>query len=364
MNYRPREKRSFTRIPRPTGPEWLSLNGIQLWLPREKREHFRPPASVLNLKSDGPEWAKVRSAFNFILQCSHHESLDYKIDWITKIGEGLSKKAYRADVTIFRNEGKQYTSFAVSQVLFDADPDAGSRMIKEQFILDSIGKKIAHFSVPEPAGMIWYEGKLISATSFIAGLPVELRAARSPIEHPWEVVGTVAAEIHKIAIHNLPQCLDRYPTRQDQAIAGAKNFKKYDVSEIQDALKWINENLPPKGGSVLVHGDLLGQNILRTLSEELFVIDWEYARVGDPAYDLAIVTRGSKKPFQVSGGLDRLIDSYLSSGGQELSKKDVHVYELLLSLGWYEQSLDRGGGGHSSDYYLDLMRNLLRRVAR
>ncbi|MES1178233.1 MAG: phosphotransferase [Myxococcales bacterium] len=42
------------------------------------------------------------------------------------------------------------------------------------------------------------------------------------------------------------------------------------------------------------------------------VIDWEYTALGDPAYDLAIVTRGARRPFQnrprsrqVAGGLQR-----------------------------------------------------------
>ncbi len=83
-----------------------------------------------------------------------------------------------------------------------------------------------------------------------------------------------------------------------------------------------------------------------------------------PAYDLAIVTRGVKRPFQVSGGLDYLIDSYLAAGGKELSKKDVFIYELFLILGWYEQSLDRSTGGHGSEYYLQQLKNFLKRLEK
>ncbi len=140
-------------------------------------------------------------------------------------------------------------------------------------------------------------------------------------------------------------------------------FRGFNIPEIQEAVQWICENLPPDKESVLIHGDLLGQNILWTLEGGLFVIDWEYAFIGDTAYELAIVTRGAKEPFRVSNGLGRLIDSYLSSGGQEISKKEVHVYELLLCLGWYEQSLDRSKGGQGPDYYLDFLRSLLKRVA-
>ena len=113
---------------------------------------------------------------------------------------------------------------------------------------------------------------------------------------------------------------------------------------------------------MLIHGDLLGQNILQTLEDGMFVIDWEYSRLGDPSYDLAIVTRGVKKPFQVESGLERLIDSYLASGGQEIEKKNVHVHEILFVIGWYQQSLDRSSGGHGPEYYLDFLRRLLKRA--
>ena len=49
---------------------------------------------------------------------------------------------------------------------------------------------------------------------------------------------------------------------------------------------------------MLLHGDLLPLNLLwGRETDELGVVDWESARIGDPAYDLAIVTRGHAKPF-------------------------------------------------------------------
>ena len=114
----------------------------------------------------------------------------------------------------------------------------------------------------------------------------------------------------------------------------------------------------------VIHSDLLGQNILETLDEEIYLIDWEYSFIGSPAYDLAIVTRGVKNPFKVSGGLDRLIDAYLQCGGQQVTKKDVHIHEILLNLGWYESSLDRTRGGHAPEYYLEALERLLNRASK
>src|SRR6185295_1180920 len=109
--------------------------------------------------------------------------------------------------------------------------------------------------------------------------------------------------------------------------------------------------------SVLLHGDLLGQNILLAMDGPHHVIDWEYATRGDPAYDLAIVTRGVKQPFQIACGLDRLLDAYRAHSGLEVSANQVHLHELCLIAGWHHAAL-MGEGPPA----LDRVRSLLRRL--
>ena len=110
--------------------------------------------------------------------------------------------------------------------------------------------------------------------------------------------------------------------------------------------------------------DVSLRSIYLPVERRFYLIDWENAFVGDPAYDLSIVTRGVWKPFGVGGGLGRLLDSYLSSGGQDVSRKDVRVYELLMCIGWHEQSLDRSQGGHGPGHYLGLLRGMLKRAGK
>jgi len=62
----------------------------------------------------------------------------------------------------------------------------------------------------------------------------------------------------------------------------------------------------------------------------LGLIDWQCARVGDPAYDLAIVTRGVSRPFGVDRGLDRLLDAYARSGGAPVGRREVRLHEALI----------------------------------
>jgi hypothetical protein len=81
-----------------------------------------------------------------------------------------------------------------------------------------------------------------------------------------------------------------------------------------------------------LHGDLLGQNLQLSLDDEpMRIIDWTEAQIGDPAYDLAIVTRGVRQPFQVAGGLDRLLDANNARARRPVIASEVHLYEFCLS---------------------------------
>lgn len=359
-----RRNKYSTSIPKPDGEDWLSIGDTLIWLPEDRVETNDKSSLPVRLDAvlSGAGWAIARSALNIILQIYYQDRVKYQIEWVTKIGEGLSREVYRADVTTNNDGEEKHELLAVSLILNDADIDVWSRLIKEQYILKSIINKSGSFSVPKPIGMLWKEGSLFSFTSFIRGFPLEFKTAKSLNKKPWEIVAKIAAEVHGFPVQNLPENLKQYKTRKDHTIAEMNDFNKFNVPEIQEALSWISENLPGRQCSVLLHGDLLGQNILQTLEDEMFVIDWEYSRLGDPAYDLAIVTRGVKNPFQVTSGLERLIDCYLESGGQEITKMNVHVYEILFVIGWYKLSLNRSSGGHGPEYYLDFLRRLLKRA--
>jgi aminoglycoside phosphotransferase (APT) family kinase protein len=349
-------------IPRPLDEDWLTIGDTLIWLPKylfsENKSSFTGKPDIT---TDGAGWAIARSALNFILQVYYPEKTQYQIEWVTKIGEGLSREVYRADVT-FKNNEEDHELFAVSLILHDADINAGSRLIKEQHILNSIHGKAGYFSVPKPIGLLWKDGMLFSFTSFIRGVPVSLKTINSIYEKPWEIVAKIAAEVHELTVQGFAQNIKQHKTRREHVISQIKDYEKINVPEIHDALTWILGYPSIEQKPVLLHGDLLGQNILRTFDERLFVIDWEYSVVGDPAYDLAIITRGVKNPFQAQNGLEHLIDSYLSAGGQQITKYDVYVHEMLFVIGWYQQSLDRSKGGHSPEYYLDFLKRLLKRA--
>jgi aminoglycoside phosphotransferase (APT) family kinase protein len=114
--------------------------------------------------------------------------------------------------------------------------------------------------------------------------------------------------------------------------------------------------------SSLVHGDLLGQNILIDPREErpFGVIDWEYAMRDGPAYDLAIVTRGKRAPFQQPDGFRALLEAYAACG-HAIAADHVRVHELGLAGHWHFEALEQGPGeGRPPEESLALIRRVLK----
>jgi aminoglycoside phosphotransferase (APT) family kinase protein len=142
-----------------------------------------------------------------------------------------------------------------------------------------------------------------------------------------EVVAYVAATIHGVDLAGLPD-LPGHATRQAHALAEIAAIGGVDA--LRETEAWALAHLPPEEPASLLHGDLLGKNILLHPDKPPAVIDWEYAQFGDPAYDLAIVTRGVRQPFQVAHGLDLLLDAYAARGSRPITALDIHLYELCL----------------------------------
>lgn len=83
----------------------------------------------------------------------------------------------------------------------------------------------------------------------------------------------------------------------------------------------------------LCHNDLVAENMLETAAGDLLLIDWEYAAIGDPYFDLAVVVRH----HELDASLSRfLVDAYLQRApSQEESARltlQCRLYESLLAL--------------------------------
>ena len=186
-----RRNKYCTNIPKPYKEDWLAIGDTLIWLPKDRvqtNDKLSSPAK-LDVVFNGAGWAIARSALNIMLPLYYQDRIKYQIEWVTKIGEGLSREVYRADVTIINDGEEEHDLLAVSLILNDADIDVYSRLIKEQYVQESIYNKTECFSVPKPMEIFWKDGSLFSFTSFIRGFPLEIKTAKSLNKKPWENSG-------------------------------------------------------------------------------------------------------------------------------------------------------------------------------
>jgi aminoglycoside phosphotransferase (APT) family kinase protein len=191
--------------------------------------------------------------------------------------------------------------------------------------------------------------------------------ARSRIE----VIAQVAAAVHqlpKAEFAHLPAYADSAGhVRADLDALSQAMFDGWPVAV--DARDWITAHLTTRPAAVL-HGDLLPQNLLWDYRdfknrERISVVDWECARIGDPAWDLAVVTRGARQPLQESGGFQRLLAVYNEAAGASLSANAVHIHELLMHLRWLDVTAQAKATGklegHGPEQYAQKIQSMLRR---
>jgi len=90
--------------------------------------------------------------------------------------------------------------------------------------------------------------------------------------------------------------------------------------------------LTPGGRHVLCHNDLVHMNIIG--SQPVRLIDWEYAAVGDPLFDLAVVVRHHQLPAPAAKEFLHRYRGTLDAATEERFRAFCQLYDLLSDL-WY-----------------------------
>lgn len=256
---------------------------------------------------------------------------------------------------------------------WQAGPEPRERLLREGETLQVL--KRANFPHPTPEFICFVVDDASEVIGMIEtavpGVPLAAFKDRSTLRS----ISRAAASVHRIAVEEF---------RHLAASADRAEHVKARLGEVDGALfaefpsakatrEWIQGNLPSGDGACLLHGDLLPQNLLWNWEASgrdealVGIVDWEMASIGDPAYDLAIVTRGNRHVHGVKEGAKVLVEEYLAFGGRPISVTDVRVHELLLVLGWLEEAWREHqkpeAGGHGPDFYDNQLRSLHRRAS-
>ena len=257
---------------------------------------------------------------------------------------------------------------------WQAGPEPRERLLQEGQTLQALKRADFPQAIPEFICFVVDDESQVIGMIETAVPGTSLDAFKSP--STLRSIGRAAANVHQMAVgqfHHLASSVDR--TQHVKArlteLDGALFAEFPSAQEIRE---WIQGHLPSGGGTCLLHGDLLPQNLLWNWEESsreeplVGIVDWEMACIGDPAYDLAIVSRGNRNVHGVKEGVEILVEEYLTLGGRPIELTDVRVHELLLILRWLEESWRAhqkpDASGHGPDFYEDQLRSLYRRTAR
>lgn len=150
--------------------------------------------------------------------------------------------------------------------------------------------------------------------------------ARQDLDDPrkLERLAILLREVHSLSPAGIPF---------EPLLAAARYAKQMDTPEASllydEAARYFTafEPLSP----VLCHNDLVCQNMIE--NEKLQLIDWEYAGVGDPFFDLAVVVQH----HELEKGLARhFLDAYLQEEAPEADiirlEAQCRFYQSLLNL--------------------------------
>lgn len=345
--------------------EWYDYGDDSIWVVGHTSGGFpygpRRSDMLRSLEREAPRagWARAKALLGAALARRSPESA-VEIGRVTRAGQGLSRDAFVAFVELVPDRDALSGPYAVLLPRWDAIEGVDARTRREANLLSRLARLDLPFRVPIVLATLPDGGRLALVRTWLEGIPLELRAGRQQRVRPWEVVGQLAATVHSLDLGPFADILPGDDTRRAHAETRLLAWEDVGIPEARAALAWAREHLPPPDPSVFVHGDLLGQNILLDPEHPPALIDWEYSRRGDPAYDLAIVTRGVRRPFQMAGGLQRLLEAYARNGGCAVQAEHVHVHEIGILGAQYRDSF--GASGDQTEQPLTQLRSLLRRL--
>jgi aminoglycoside phosphotransferase (APT) family kinase protein len=373
-----RELKKLSRVesePQTDDEEWGEWGGELIWAAGFTEggapygltvDEFRE-GNAREGEARGADWVRAKRLLHDLFARRAGGTAKAEIGWVKFFGDGLCRKAFVAEVSLHPDPEELSDAYVVLLPRPDAERSFDERARSEARLLTRLAALDLPLRIPKVLGLLSDGGRPAIIETAVRGVPLDLRAGRQPSLRPWEVVAQIAATVHTLNAESLalPEDSDwkmpGFGTRRDHALTSLSIFEGRPEPLLRDIHAWALENLPPAAPSVLLHGDLLGQNILIAPGEPLGLIDWEWAELGDPAYDLAIVTRGARRPFQTPGGLDRLLEAY-AVRSSEIKRGHVHLYELCMIARWYVESLPGRERGHPPEEYLNRLAGVFRRA--
>jgi aminoglycoside phosphotransferase (APT) family kinase protein len=278
---------------------------------------------------------------------------------VQPLAGGACQDNYRVDLEIGGEPRRMVLRSDAKRSL----PSSLNRAAEFEVIRAAVAAGVRTPAARWPARDLLREGSAAYFLDWVDGVAVgrqvlrneELKQARAKL--PAELASELA-KIHSITPASAPNLTAALGPPIDPVERVLTTIRRsFDgLVEPRPALEWIfrwlTEHPPRSRERVLVHGDFRTGNFMVTEQGLSGVLDWEFARWGDPAEDIAWLCLRDWRFGQVDrpvGGFGQRADFlalYESASGRTVDPNDVRYWEIMGNVWW------AGGAAHQSERYL------------
>jgi aminoglycoside phosphotransferase (APT) family kinase protein len=181
------------------------------------------------------------------------------------------------------------------------DPPAGASLTHtdREHEWELLAELTAKGTVPMPAALAYDDGTVLGSPGivldFVDGPQLGAHAAASDDAERRRLAGRLAgilAAVHGAGADAAPDGYPRPDSWDDYVDDLIAAWRKVEANhaECNPFLRyvacWLEAHKPPPAPLTLVHGEFQTGNVMIDAQGRMQVIDWEYAHVGDPRFDL------------------------------------------------------------------------------
>jgi aminoglycoside phosphotransferase (APT) family kinase protein len=219
--------------------------------------------------------------------------------------------------------------------VFDSDRDSEWRL------LEAIWRKLP-IQTPRPR---WYDatgqhlGSKCMIVDFFPGRPLsDIAQEAGQLPRATQIFIDTLADVHRTPLDVLPPALERPPDWESYIDGLVEYLSRLDrdIVDSNPALHFVAAQLaahrPPPVPLTFVHGDAQPANILVPDDGPVLMIDWEFARIGDPREDLGYYSHLPLPPNLYGADPDGFLARYRERTGlteEQVNPETVSYFYVL-----------------------------------
>lgn len=262
------------------------------------------------------------------------EALGARVERAVLLPGGASKEAWAVDTA----DGRELLVRRAGGGVIHLD----TLSLRDEFeVLVAAGE--AGVTVPTPIAYLGeVDGREAFAMERVRGETIGRRIVKSPPVGLPEQMAAELARVHAIPPSRLP-----FLTRGDLFERLLAELDSVDEPHpaIELGIAWCQERLPLARAAVVSHGDFRVGNLVVSEHGIVAVLDWEFAKLSDPAEDLAwpLVRAwrfgADERRLGGVGDVEPYLARYGELTGLEIGPDELYAWEVLGNVKWAIGSL-------------------------